>query len=264
MTIISSLMGALDSIYNFLCVYMADVFACITVLIVYFLSDKNLSLFGGLGYSYISQMNREAYSMLYDGEEPEAILKKLREMRFGFHLYPSSSKKHARNIAFAKTVLANDDLMYKYVIMPRFDRRSFKALKKDVSEIESIVIQSDIAVNLKCILKDSSKENMNKMESSLAAWHTEPALVSKIGNDKCNTGKNVTYIFFSLKDLGIIKAAITYDQYIDCLKALKKAHPDMSIVQSKGSISFYVNKGLDPELLNKTRAEIAAVQELAP
>ena len=151
----------LQQIISFLHACLPSLVSCVITLLVYKMGEKNVTLFGDMRYNYISEMNNEAFSLMRSGLSDEEILAKLREHKFTFQIYTSNKKRHLRKIEFAKAVLNNDGMMYKYVIVPRFDRKSFKALKKGMEPIlaknEDIAAKNTAYVSLDVFLTTLAK-----------------------------------------------------------------------------------------------------------
>ena len=249
----------LQQISSFLHSCLPSLVSCVITLLVYKMGEKNVTLFGDMRYNYISEMNNEAFSLMRSGLSDEEILAKLREHKFTFQIYTSNKKRHLRKIEFAKAVLNNDGMMYKYVIVPRFDKKSFKALKKGMEPIlaknEDIAAKNTAYVSLRCILNDTSKDNVERILNALIKWHTKPFLCEGLLGTDCKAGLNTTYIYRCLDNLKIWNNNATYNRYLQCLAEINKAYGNMEIVSSKASISQNL-KLIDDDKLKKLKEQV--------
>ncbi len=235
----------MNSLLGFLIDISSNILAIAIMAVVYSLISKNTTLFNER-YNWISKMNREAYSMLYNDMKKTDILIKLRSIKFGFlNDYPTDDIIAKKNRAFVRYVLKHDDLMYDYVICSVFNKKTFKALKKEVAEKYKLETEedADIRVSLNAILSDNMLKNREKTAKLLAEWTTPPFICSQIAyklgqGEKITYGKNCTYIFKAMMRCKVIDPdTTTYRDYITCLEKLKVLHPDMEIITSQGTIT---------------------------
>ena len=219
-----------------------------------------MTLFGDMRYNYISEMNNEVISLMRSGLSDEEILAKLREHKFPFQIYTANKKRHLQKMVFAKAVLNNDGMMYKYVIVPRFDKKSFRALKKDMEPIlakyEDNAVNDQAYIDVRYILKDNSPENIERILNALIKWHRKPFLSEGILGTDCKAGLNTTYIYRCLDNLNIWNNNATYNRYLQCLAEINKAYGNMEIVSSKASISQNL-KLINNDKLNKLKEQVS-------
>ena len=234
----------LQGLADFLINVLSDIVAILIVVMAYSVFILHSSIFSERR-SWISQINREAYSMLYNNMKKPDILAKLRTINFGFlNEDPNEDNIAKKNRAFVRYVLANDNLMYDYVISSVFNRKTFKALEKEVAEkyLDETKEEADIRISLNTILTDNTQKNREKAEKLIAKWTTAPFICSQISfelsrNEKITCGKNCTYIFKAMMRCNVIDSTATYRDYIICLEKLKALHPDMEIITSQGTIT---------------------------
>lgn len=250
----------IQQISSFLYSCLSSLVSCVITLLVYKMGEKNVTLFGDMRYNYISEMNNEAFSLMRSGLSDEEILAKLREHKFSFQIYTANNKRYLRKMEFAKAVLNNDGMMYKYVIVPHFDKKSFKALKKGMKPIlaknDDIAAKNTAYVSLRCILNDTSKGNVERILNALIKWHTKPFLCEGLLGTDCKAGLNTTYIYRCLDNLNIWNNNATYNRYLQCLAEINKAYGNMEIVSSKASISQNL-KLIDNDKLNKLKEQVS-------
>ncbi len=230
---------------DFLLNVLSNLVAILLLIMAYSVFIRNCSIFNERR-SWISKINREAYSMLYENMKKPDILAKLRTINFGFlNENPDEDSIAKKNRAFVRYVLAHDNLMYDYVICSVFNRKTFKALEKEVAQkyLNETKEEADIRVSLNTILSDNTQKNREKTEKLLAKWTTAPFICSQISynlsqSEKITCGKNCTYIFKAMMRCKIIDPdTTTYRDYITCLEKLKVLHPDMEIITSQGTIT---------------------------
>lgn len=258
--VLSVLSGLLQEIGSFLADCLPCFASCVATLLIYKMGEKNMTLFGDMRYNYISEMNNEAISLMRSGLSDEEILAKLREHKFPFQIYTANKKRHLQKMVFAKAVLNNDGMMYKYVIVPRFDKKSFRALKKDMEPIlakyEDNAVNDQAYIDVRYILKDNSPENIERILNALIKWHRKPFLSEGILGTDCKAGLNTTYIYRCLDNLNIWNNNATYERYLQCLATINKVYGNMDIVSSKASISQNL-KLIDDEKLNELKNQVS-------
>lgn len=176
--------------------------------------------------------------------------------------FTKRAKKRTKDIAFAKTVLGNNQLIKDYMLDPYFDRKSFKELKGKVTPIMEKVVEKDareeLTAKVRFILVNTEQENIERMEELLVEWHRRPSVFDEIIGSDSNDAMYVTYLFESLKLLHIVKDNTSYEKYTKCLKDLNAYHKNMSIVQSKSSITRgYIQKNtVISNLVTKKMSEL--------
>lgn len=75
---------------------------------------------------------------------------------------------------------------------------------------EDIAAKNTAYVSLRCILNDTSKENVERILNALIKWHTKPFLCEGLLGTDCKAGLNTTYIYRCLDNL-------YYGQHLACL-----------------------------------------------
>lgn len=240
---ISDILNSLD---QFLSIFAPCVLASAIIHLLFFIADNNLSLSEDLRYNFTSQMHREAFKLLTQGLSEEEILLKLRGMRFSFHLFPATRKKTRKMVRFAEAVLNNDRMMLQYVIVPVFDRKSFKALKHEMKSVllnqEKERIKDKAFLSLRSLLQDHSKENVAKYQDLLVKLHQKPFVLADIVGADCSVGKNTAYVYRALQLLESCNTNLTYENYIQCLQQLNLVYGGMYLITSKGAISQNLRK----------------------
>ena len=241
---------------------------------------KTGTLFGSRLRRFINEIHYASFQLMKEGMTDEQIINKLRRKKFSFLLLEDQvsktgstsgllnifqkcnrdktdaakdsgqpqaktltnrAKKLTRDIAFAKIVLGNNQLIKDYMLDPYFDKKGFKELQRKVAPLLKTVVKKDakeeLTAKVRSILVDTRQENVQRMEGLLVEWHRRPSVFDEIIGSDSNDAMYVTYLFESLKSLHIVKDSTSYDKYAKCLKDLNDQYDKMSIVKSKSSIS---------------------------
>ena len=250
--IVLTVADLLNSIDQFLTVFTPCLIACAIVIFIFLLTERNITLFGDSRYNFISQMHREAFKLLAQGLSEEEILLKLRGMRFGFQMFPATKEKTITKVQFAEAVLNNDLMMLQYVIVPVFNKKSFRALKREmrpvVFDIKKNEVKKQVFVNLRFLLKDNSRDNVNRVLAVLVKLHQKPFVLADVVGEDCSEGMNTTYVLCALQRLQLLNTNASYDRYIKCLQLIDLSYGNMSLISSKSTVSRNM-KNLDNDKL---------------
>ena len=257
--IVLTVADLLNSIDQFFTVFTPCLIACAIVIFIFLLAERNITLFGDNRYNYISQMHREAFKLLAQGLSEEEILLKLRGMRFGFQLFPATKERTIKKVQFAEAVLNSDRIMLQYVIVPSFDKKTFKALKKEMNSIiedkEKRYIQDKAFVSLRFILNDNSGDNVERVQKLLVKLYRKPFVLAEILGEDCSEGMYTTYVLRALQRLDILNTNGTYGRYIQCLQWQNRYFGNMSLISSKATISRNLSN-LDNHKLESVQSKI--------
>ena len=229
------ILEALASLWNqyiglAILVFIASSVSYMVMSLVADYAKKQLRIFGDLRFNYISPIHREAFSMLYNGMDPNSILKQLRKMRFSYLEETTKNKNTQKKIAFATAVLKDDELMKKYIIVPEFNYKTFKQLRKEVGPTPIIEDQRLSYKELDNILINTNSENNKRVRDVIALVTSQECLDKTDYAKKCGAGKICVIIYKCL--LGsIIRDDTSQTDFVVCLNALQKCFPKMKIVK---------------------------------
>lgn len=254
----------MEKIELFLIIVVADMFAMLIFMLIKDAVEKNVSIFRTwkntrlyhlsfvyarakelrkLGYSdtaICNQLKKEFENnslpfLLYPPRMPKDISKKRKMKKYNERL-----EDYKKAVDFVGQVIANPELLKKYVITPDFGKGTDKEL---MSKLNTNDIQQAAYDALKKCLSDESEENINDAMKWFPSLFISPYIIPEKLNLKVGKIENSAAVFYALsKSTEFFKKDISLRAYIDCLSKLQAINPTMTIAKSPGDISKYSNK----------------------
>lgn len=202
--------------------------------------DRNLlMMFLSRFYQCLTCVHNYAYHLLREGDSEDEILKKLKSYHYPFYEWNLANKETSDAVHKVGLVLKDDGLLRKYIVKYRFKYSHYKELKK---ELEATDDKIRIRRALESILTEPTEVNVKKYAELISRWQTKPYIGEKVSTSRISAGENEAYVLFGLKEANVIKADVTYEQYVDHMLLLKESFPGMTVVRSKSSLSEHNEK----------------------
>ena len=235
----------IDSIMPGLVPFMACLLALVVYDIIKIFIQRGWSfsvLFRPAEYYYLSILHNRAKEMLLSGMDKEAIVKSLRQEKYPFMMVPPKDEKTVKALSFIERVLAEDAVLKQYLVKYDFSYDDFKELQGAMESEEGVRRANYLWDE---ILTGRGKEQAEKIRAIVVHWMTEKPIAEYLPDDNLPVGKNEKILMLALKDLSLIDAETTQEDFIKAVLALAAMNPGMGGVKSKSNLSYHsdINNG---------------------
>lgn len=229
----------LDNITPGLVPFMACLLALVVYDIIKIFIQRGWSfsvLFRPAEYYYLSILHNRAKDMLLSGMDKEEIVKSLRQERFPFMMVPPKDEKTVHALAFVERVLADQDVLLQYLVKYDFTYEDFKDLQGGM-KVDEKAKRANYLWNQ--ILTENGKEKAEQVRSLVIRWMAEKPVAEYLPDDNLPDGKNEKILMLALKNLSLIGAGTTQEDFVKSVLALAVMNPRMRVVKTKGNLSYY-------------------------
>ena len=172
----------------------------------------------------------------------EDVAKSLRQEKYPFMMVPPKDEKTVKALSFVERVLADDAVLKQYLVKYDFSYDDFKELQGAMESEEGVRRANYLWDE---ILTGRGKEQAEKIRAIVVHWMKEKPIAEFLPEDNLPVGKNEKILMLALKDLSLIDAETTQEDFIKAVLALAAMNPGMGGVKSKSNLSYHsdINNG---------------------